>query len=185
MLYSKSDSLIIEHFLGSKFLGFYGAAYRYLESINLFATAIFHNLFPVASKKNNLSFFNLMRIVVFMFGISLFFSCFLYFGAELLTIVILGAEYLPSKEIVQIFALLIILFFTNSPLITTIAASSQLKKFLPWASINTLFNIIVNLLVVDTYGIKGIAWTMVASEILAIIINVVFIYKIYFKNETN
>lgn len=179
MAYSKSDSLIIKYRLGDSYLGFYGAAYRYLESINLFSTSISHNLFPIVSKENNFSLKNLLKMVVFMFTISLFFSVFLFFGSEFLTTTLLGAEYLPSKILVQTFSILVVLFFVNSPLIATISASGLLKKFLPWAGLNTLFNIILNLIVVGPFGMVGVAWVMIISEILAGIINIVFIRKIY------
>jgi O-antigen/teichoic acid export membrane protein len=179
MAYSKSDSLIIKFSLGDLYLGFYGAAYRYLESINLFSTSIAHNLFPIVSKKNNFSLKSLLKMVAFMFGISLFCSSFLFFGADFLTVGLLGQEYLPSKIIVQIFSILVILFFVNSPLISTISASGQLKDFLPWAGLNTLFNIVANLLVVGRFGMVGVAIVMILSEILAGIINIIFIRKIY------
>jgi O-antigen/teichoic acid export membrane protein len=50
--YARGDALIIGFTAGNAALGLYSLAYRYLESLSLFPSAISQNLFHISAKKD-------------------------------------------------------------------------------------------------------------------------------------
>jgi len=62
---------------------------------------------------------------------------------------------------------------------TVVQSSNYLKSFLPYGIINTVLNIILNLVLVTRYGIVSAAWVMLITEVTGLLINYYFIKKIY------
>ena len=178
-LYARGDSLIIGYALPKTALGFYGAAYRYLESLSLLPSALAQNLFPISAKGQGISKANLTRITLITILTGLVLSLAVFFSAPFLIIGLLGAEYVSAIPILKVFSLVLLLFFVNAPLATVIQSSSYLKKFLPYGFANTIVNLVLNFLLVPIYGIQAAAWVMVFTEITGLIVNAVFIKKIY------
>ncbi|MFH2022500.1 MAG: oligosaccharide flippase family protein [Patescibacteria group bacterium] len=177
--YARGDSLIIELQLGHTALGIYSVAYRYLEGLSLLPTALAENLFHISAKKRNLSLNQVGKITLIMLLLGCLVSTGLYFSAGLLTSTLIGPAYALSTPVLQILSLVLVLFFINSPLSTIVQSSDHLKSFLPWGIANTLLNLGLNLTLIPIFGILTAAWTMLVTECLGLIINLIFIKKIY------
>lgn len=179
--YSRGDSLIIENTVGSAALGIYSAAYRYLEGLSLLPTALAQNLFHISAKKDSLSTAQLFKITGIMAGLGILAGAVLFLSSDLLTTALLGTEYAKSSTVVQIFSAVIVLFFINAPLSTVVQSSDLLKKFIPWGIANTIANLALNILFIPMYGVMAAAFVMLTTEVLGLIINLVFVKKIYTK----
>jgi O-antigen/teichoic acid export membrane protein len=179
VIYSKTDSLLVEHFLGSASLGIYGAAYRYLDAFNLLPQALFHNLFPVAAKKNAIGLKQVKKMVLLMTGIGLLVAAGVFIGSNLLTTILMGEAYAPAAEILRYFSLVIILFFFNAPMNTIIQSSDTIKHYLPWLTLTVMMNLGANLFLLPRYGLMGAVGAMIGSELFLVFINLYFIKKIY------
>lgn len=179
--YSRGDSIIIENTIGSASLGIYSAAYRYLEGLSLLPNALAQNLFHIAAKKDSLKLAQVVKIFTVMLFLGILAGCGVYLFADFLTVQILGTEYALAKTIMQIFSLVVVLFFVNAPLSSIVQSSNQLKKFIPWGVANTVGNIVLNLWFVPLYGIVAAAWIMLLTEVSGFVINLYFVTKIYKK----
>ena len=177
--YARGDSIIIQYRLNSLALGLYGAAYRYLESLSLFPSALGQNLFSHAAKKNGITFLQLKNIVIIMMLFGVLVSITVFSLSHLLIIYILGVKYSAAVPVLQIFAAVLLLFFINSPLSTVVQSSRFIKNFLPFGISNTILNILLNIAIVPIYGIQGAAWVMFTTEVTGLLINLYFIKKIY------
>ncbi|PIV10015.1 hypothetical protein COS31_05110 [Candidatus Roizmanbacteria bacterium CG02_land_8_20_14_3_00_36_15] len=177
--YARGDHLVINYSLGAKALGLYGAAYRYLEALSLIPTALSHNLFPISAKKQGVSRDSLVHIVGLMVVSGLIISIFLFFLSNFLVIKLIGPAYGEVIQPLKIFSVVLFLFFVNAPLSTVVQSSNYLKSFLPYGIINTVLNIILNLVLVTRYGIVSAAWVMLITEVTGLLINYYFIKKIY------
>ena len=177
--YNKGDSLIISYFKGNTALGIYGLAYRFLESLSLFPTSLVQNLFPISAKKAGISKLQLKKISGVMFLMGFIFSLAIYSLSYLLISSLFQKDYWQAIPILKIFSLVILLFFINAPLSTTVQSSQLVKSFLPFGIINTFLNILLNILFVPIFGIIAAAWVMVISEITGLIINLYFVKKLY------
>ena len=177
--YSRGDALVIGYTVGTAALGTYGAAYRYLDTLSLIPTALAHNLFSISAKKTGVSYKQLLSITALMTGIGCIVSTTLYLCANLLTVQLLGKDYILAVPLVQIFAGVVLLFFINSPLSTVVQSSRFVTAFLPFGFINTAANIILNLIFIPIYGLQAAAWIMFGTELTGLIINLYFVKKIY------
>jgi O-antigen/teichoic acid export membrane protein len=179
--YARGDQLAIRYLLSDAALGFYGSAYRYLESLSLIPAALSQNLFPLSAQKKGISASQLSRITLVMSVLGACLACALFFFAHFLIIDLLGPQYQPAVVVTQIFSLVLFLFFVNSPLSTVVQSSNLIKQFLPFGVINTVANIGLNILFVPRYGITAAAYVMLFTEITGLFINLIFIQKIYKK----
>lgn len=179
--YARGDHLMINYLLNTKALGLYGAAYRYLEALALIPTALSHNLFPISAKKQGVPFVTIIRIIVTMTFLGLLVSASLFFLADFLVISLVGSAYNQAVLPLKIFSFVLFLFFVNSPLSTVVQSSNHLKSFLPFGIINTVFNLLLNVIFIPIYGINASAWSMLVTETTGLILNIFFFKKIYFK----
>lgn len=180
-LYARGDSLIIGYLAGPSALSLYGLAYRYLEGLSLFPSALTQNLFPISAKKTGLAKSQVIKITATMAITGLFAGVGLYLSADLL-VMILGAKYIGAASILRIFSVVLFLFFINAPIATVVQSSKYVKNFLPYGIANTVGNLLLNILIVPIYGIQGAAWVMAVTETTGFIINLFFVRKLYKQN---
>lgn len=179
MIYNRADHLLIKNFLGSAALGIFGVAYRYLDALNLLPQALFHNLFPLAAKKNGISLCQLKKIVFIMTSIGVLLAMSLCLVSPLLTTWILGPQYQAANNLLRQLSVIVILFFFNAPLNTIIQSSSYLKKYVPYLITAVIINLLINWLLLPRLQILGAVIAMIISEFFLVIFNLKFIYLIY------
>lgn len=179
--YSRGDSLVINYLAGSSALAIYALAYRFLESLSLFPTAINRILFPISAKTSGVSEQQLIKITLTMTVIGIITALCLFISADVL-IAILGPQYSNALPILRIFSLVSFLFFINAPIATVVQSSKYVKNFLPYGIANTVGNLLLNLMIVPIYGIQGAAWVMAITETTGFLINLFFVRKLYQSN---
>ncbi len=177
--YNRGDSFLISYFKGNFALGIYALAYRYLESLALMTSSLTQNLFPLSAKKDGVTKNQTVKITFLMFLIGSFLACAVFLLADLLVIRLFGVQYAGATLILKIFSLVLILFFINAPLATIVQSSHLVNKFLPYGIGNTLLNLILNILFIPKFGIIAAAWIMVITEFSGLIINFIFVKKLY------
>lgn len=180
-LYARGDSLIIGYIAGASALSLYGLAYRYLEGLSLFSSALTQNLFPISAKKAGISKSQVYIMTLAMGGAGIIVSLGVYIAADIL-IMILGPQYTTAVPVLRIFSIVLFLFFINAPIATVVQSSKYVKNFLPYGIANTVGNLLLNILIVPIYGIQGAAWVMALTEATGFFINLYFLKKVY--NET-
>ncbi len=177
-LYARGDALIIGYIAGPAALSLYGLSYRYLEGLSLFPSALTQNLFPISAKKNGISKGQVIKMSLFMAVAGALAGAVLFAGADFL-IMILGSQYVKATPVLRIFSVVLFLFFINAPIAAVVQSSKYVKQFLPYGIVNTLVNLILNILIVPVYGIYGAAWVMAATETSGFLINLFFVNKLY------
>lgn len=179
MIYNRADHLFIKNYLGSASLGIFGVAYRYLDAVNLLPQALFHNLFPLAAKKNGISLCQLKKIVLIMTGCGMLTATAICLLSPLLTTWILGPQYQAANTLLRQLSVIVILFFFNAPLNTIIQSSNYLKKYVPYLIAAVIINLLVNLLLLPKLQLLGAVLAMIISEFALVIFNLKFIFLIY------
>jgi len=177
--YARGDSIVVRYTLSSFALGLYGGAYRYLESLSLLPTALSHNLFPISAKKKGITTSQLIKIMTVTIIAGSITSIIVFLTSNWLIVILIGKKYIEAVPILRIFSLVLFLFFINAPLATIVQSSHLVKKFLPYGVINTIGNIILNIIFVPIYGVAAAAWVMLTTEVTGFIINAYFAKKIY------
>lgn len=183
LFYARGDHVIMNYTLNSTALGIYGIAYRFLEALTLLPTALSHNLFPLASKKNGVSFKQLMHIVLISSFVGFLLSLILFVVSEPLITMTVGNKYVQAIAPLRIFSVVLFLFFVNAPLSTAVMSSDYIKSFLPFGIANTIANLLLNILLVPIFGLISAAFIMLFTEFTGLLINMHFVRLRYKHHE--
>jgi O-antigen/teichoic acid export membrane protein len=165
LAYTRGDSLVVRFALGSGALGFYGVAYRVLESLGTLPAVIALNFFAILAGSKTVQRDHVWTIMAFMGGTGAILAVALFLASRPLIELVFGAEYGPSIVPLQIFSGVLFMNFINAPLSALVQASHSVRQFAPFAVLNTLGNIGLNLIFVPLYGIEAAAWIMLGSEV--------------------
>lgn len=179
--YARGDSVILRILRGDTALGLYGSAYRYLESVALIPTALSHNLFPISAQKKGVTIQQLKKIWMLTALAGLVIGSLFFVFSDILIVWLLGTAYATAVPVMHVFSIVVFLFFINSPLNTVVISSDYVTSFTPWGIANTLFNLILNVLLIPQFGIIGAAYAMALTEVTGLLINGYFVKQIYKK----
>ena len=182
VFYLRLSTIMVGILKGPEATGLYTSASKFVEAMILIPQSLALALFPLSSKliledKEKLK--NVYKKglgILFLF--SLPFSFALIFGSKIITGFAYGKEYLPAVPVFTLLGISVILFFVNSLAGNIIQNSNQVKKFLPLAVLNLGALLIFALILIPKYSIVGAAWAVVGGEIVGLVINNVFVYRI-------
>ncbi len=179
LAYARGDQLIIKFSLSNTALGMYGVAYRFLEMFALIPSAVSQNLFSITSQKKGATHMQILKLAGIMLVVGGLIGGGILLFAQPIILMILGNAYADAIIPLQIFGLVILLFFVNAPFATHVQSSSLIKSFLPFGIANTVLNLILNLAFVPIYGIIAAALIMLITEITGLLINYYFSRRVF------
>lgn len=186
VLYLRLSTIMTGLLLGSQATGLYSSAYKFVEAIILVPQSLGLALFPTFSRTIINEKEKIKKIYVYGLGILLLFSLpfalvFIFANKQLVEIAY-GKDYLQAVPIFPILGFAIILFFMNSLAGNIIQTSNKVKKFLPYTLINFFAAFIFCLVLIPKFSIIGASLAVVGGEIVGLVINNIFIYKLL-KND--
>jgi O-antigen/teichoic acid export membrane protein len=176
------DAVILSQFKGNDAVGFYGVAYRLLES-TLFITYTFvAALLPTLSRLTADSTptigeafeLGLKLIAMALLPIGLGFVLF----AEPMVHLLYGSDYDPSVPAVRLLGVAAA-FYGVSFLGATALIAQGRQRVLPWiTAVVLVLNVGLNLLVIPEYSFKGAAAVTSISEVVLAIMTLVFVLRL-------
>jgi O-antigen/teichoic acid export membrane protein len=173
-VFFRIDVLLLKPMKGDAVVGYYGAAYKYIDGLNIIPAYFTQAIFPMMSRFAASARDSLMRAYVLSLRLLLIVALPIAAGtpfiARGLILVLGGGEYLPDSEIaLQLIIWFLPFSFINSVTQYVLIAIDQ-QSFLTKAFlIGVVFNIVANLLVIPAYSYKGAAVVTVLSEIVLLI----------------
>jgi len=169
-VFFRIDVLILQPLKGDAAVGYYSAAYRYIDGLNIIPSYFTVALFPMLSRYAESSREEFMRVyntaLRLLIMVSMPIAVLFTFTARELILILGGSEYLPHSMI----ALQLLIWFfpfscINSVTQYVLIAINQ-QRFLTKAFlIGVAFNIAGNLLLIPRYGYKGASVMTVLSEL--------------------
>lgn len=87
-----------------------------------------------------------------------------FFPREIITI-IFGKEYLPASPALTILGWAYALQIFNAPVSVTLAASREMKRFIPWAALGLGINLVLAVPLIIYYSFVGAAIAFLASKV--------------------
>lgn len=167
---------------GAVATGLYGSAFKFIEAIILLPQALALALFPLSARlfvadpgKLKLIY---KRGLGILFLFSLPFAFLLMFFPELIINLVYGLEYLKAASVLPILGLAIILFFVNALPGNIILNSPKVNYFLPVVFFYFVTELVLCLILIPRYSIIGAAWAVVGSELVGLVINNLFVWRI-------
>lgn len=178
-IFFRIDVWIIMPLAGAAAVGYYGAAYKYIDGLNVIPSYFTLAIFPLLARYARTDQANdrpssLLRSYVlalrFLLMISLPLAVLITFMATPLIRLLGGSEYLPQSALaLQILIWSIPFGFTNSVTQYVLIAVNQQRYLTRAFVIGVVFNIVANLLVVPRFGIYGAAVVTIFSELALLI----------------
>lgn len=185
VIYFRIDSVMIQQILGPDAGGRYAAVYKIMEFLFLVPTTISMALFPALSKalyqqpelvsrslKRAVKWVSMVTFPIVVGGIVLASDGIRFLYTE---------EYLSSTNTLQVLLLILIPVTVSFATSTVISVSKTpiVNAYIALAMV--IFNILGNLLLIPYLGILGAAISTVLTEVIALILGTVYIWKRIFS----
>jgi O-antigen/teichoic acid export membrane protein/glycosyltransferase involved in cell wall biosynthesis len=173
-VFFKVDGVILALVRPEEEVGFYGAAYKFLELSDLIVAAIALSVFPTLTHYAATGHQGFRPLVQRSFDVLLSIATlvslvFLLFPEDLVTLTS-GREFSAGADALRLLAPYPMLFFVNALIWRVLIAQEQDRALLGIAVAVLGLNIALNVALLPPYGFRAAAVTAVASEVVSITI---------------
>jgi O-antigen/teichoic acid export membrane protein len=168
------DVLLLKPLRGDTAVGYYGAAYKYIDGLNIIPAYFTMAVFPLMSRYATSARDSLMRAYVLSLRLLLIIALPVavgtFFISRGLILLLGGVQYLPDSQIaLQLLIWFLPLSFVNSVTQYVLIAIDQ-QRFLTKAFvIGAGFNLVANLVAISLFGYRGAAVVTVLSEVALLV----------------
>lgn len=173
LVYTSLDTLLISIHKGEYFVGQYQMGYKIIGTLFILAIIINQAYFPSLIEQAKKSKDRFQKIFNANFATVFFWSIPLTIGglmlADRIILFIFGSEYMAGAPAFKILIWNTIIFFTSSALINVLYAHKKQRAVMNIFFIGAFVNVILNILIIPTYGIEGAALTTIAAELMVLI----------------
>jgi len=168
-IFFRIDVFILEPTWGDKTVGYYNAAYKYIDGINVIPQYFTLAIFPRMSRFATDSRESLVRAYYlslrFLLILALPLAVGTPFVARELILILAGQDFLPDSALVlQILIWFLPFSFINQVTQYVLIAINQQRHLTRAFIIGVAFNVVTNLIFIPLYGYKAAAVTTIFSE---------------------
>lgn len=170
IIYERADVIIIAYMLGTAVAGLYAPAISLMTTLYMIPLAIYDVMLPYISKiyverpqlLKKLTFQTVLvsALLGMLMGVSLSILSYLLVG------IVYGADYFESAPVLINLSPVLILKSISFALAAILAAIDLQGKRVIIQAIAAIINVGLNLVVVKTYGLTGVAYVYIFSEVI-------------------
>ncbi|MFW1561066.1 oligosaccharide flippase family protein [Vibrio parahaemolyticus] len=187
LIYYQSDIIIIEYFISSKSAGLYTVSYIIISVAYILPSVVFQKyLLPIVHRwyyeknENIILIFKVWTPISFLIGF--FIAIFIYFISEYLVGYFFGESYLEALSYIYLLVFCIPIKFASTCLGLLFSLEVLIKRKFQIMCFVAALNLVLNVLLIPSYGAVWAAYTTVISEFL-ILLFFIFIINLRFINE--
>ena len=170
VIYGSADVTLVAYFLGPQAAGYYAPAATLVATLYLIPTAAYYVMLPVLSRAHAadgaLARRLARRMVAGSAALGVALAAPLALLAGPLIRLLYGPEFAPAAEVLTILALVLGLHCVSFSLGAILAAVGRQGPRVAVQGVVAALNVGLNLLVIEQWGITGVAWVFVASEVI-------------------
>jgi O-antigen/teichoic acid export membrane protein len=173
LIYERADVTIVGQFLGADQAGLYGTAATIITTLFLIPASAYAVMVPVFTRAhanqevNFAAVFRLFLAANIALGVCLAGS--LAFGAVWIMHWLYGAQYAESGAVLAILSLVLGLRCVAFALVAAVVGSGLQARRLKAQALAAALNVVINLLIIGAWGIRGVAWVYVFTELVLLI----------------
>lgn len=173
MVYLKIDTVILSKMQDAASVGLYNSAQNVINGSMMLAMPLTVAIFPAMAavyqtrKEDAENIFRKGMVFILLVGLPLGLGTALMAGS--LVRFAYGTKFLLAIPLLTIVAIKIPIVFSTSFIGNSLGAIGYQKKVAVVAAVNVIFNIVMNLLLIPTYGAKAAAVITVCTELLGLI----------------
>lgn len=169
------DSLLIQAYLGSKEVAWYGLSYKIYGVLLQPAYFYVNSIFPILSGKEK----NKKRLLVISTGLLLMAAGGLVVGVQLaapwMIGVLAGAEYQPAIGVLRILIVAAVFSYLGHLIGFTLIAKGGQGEMLKLGAMALVVNLVMNVILIPRYGILAAAGVTVLTEFLDLMLMAYFL----------
>ena len=186
LIYFQSDIILVKYLSGSEVAGYYHVAFTIIVAIYIFPSVIYQKfLLPKIHRWANHDrerFYKTYRqgnFIMFVIGITAMILVWLL--SSWLIPILFGNNYIDAVVILNILALSIPIIFVASSVGATLVTQEHMRKKVKYMGLIAGINIILNIILIPTYGAIGASIATVISNLMLLIIFYYASEKIVFR----
>lgn len=181
-IYSKTDTLLIQHFYGEAAVGSYGLAYKVYENLLLPAAFILNAALPELSRHSHASWTQLVHLwqrLGLTLGLGALGLSFLVWIFSPTVLPWLTGDSAESEIfLLRILLLGVIFAYGNHLTGYSLIAIGKTKLSLGIAVVALIFNVVSNWWLLPILGLAAAAWLTVATEGIVLVLTGLVLYKV-------
>lgn len=185
IIYFRIDTVILSKMQTIDTVGIYNAAYKIVDFLMFIPVCYMGACFPQMSRQLKLekdklkdNYFLITKNLLFII-LPIAVVCTLF--AKDIISALFGKSFLPSASALRILIWAVVVMYINAPLGNIVYSSDKLTRFVPFAVLNTLLNIVLNIILIPKWSYIGASWTTLITEITGFILQIWLIKKFIFK----
>lgn len=185
VVYDRIDILLIQKIIGIESVSFYAVAYSFYKIPHIFGsvflTPLYTDLSTEFESKKKISYDRIKKLGLFLVLFCILSIVIIFFLSDVLIEVIYGKKYLLSADILKLLVFALPFLFLNN--LTGVILNSIKREKLAFYStmMSSLFNFLINILLLITVGLVGAVISTILTELLVFLIQLYYIMK--FKAE--
>jgi O-antigen/teichoic acid export membrane protein len=172
VIYERVDVAIVAQFLGAQQAGIYGPASTIVTTLFLAPAAAYYVMVPVFTRAHaqRAAFGKMLGLfVVLNAAMGVVLAGALFLASDWIIGVLYGAEYESAGPILAILSLVLGLRCVTFALAAAVVGTGQQGRRLTAQAVTAGLSIVVNLILVTRFGIRGVAWVYVLTELSLLI----------------
>ncbi len=183
VVYSRADTIMLQHMKGAEAVGLYSAAGRVAETIIVIPMGIYIGILPILSSlvaerdSKTIEFISHLAIK-YMTYLGLFIACFIGFTSDkVIEIIYFSGEYSGAILPLQILIWSTVPPFIYMVLVALIVSGTSPGVTVRLSSISIGVNLLANLIVIPRWGFLGASAVRVSTELLGLLIGIIYIHR--------
>lgn len=172
VIYMRIDQIMIKEMLDAKALGYYAAAVRLSEAWYFIPMTITASIFPAIMNARKISdglyYDRLQKLFGLLLWIAVAVAFPMTFLAEYVITLLYGESYILATGVLRIHIWAGIFVFLGVAVSKYLLAENLVMVSFGQTAAGCMANIILNVILIPSYGIKGAAWATLASYAIVI-----------------
>ena len=168
IIYERADVIIVGYLLGKTAVGFYGPALTLMTTLFIIPRSIYEVMLPVTSETFARTPHRIIKqaynIVLASTALGIGMSIGMVIIAKPLVWVLYGFEYALSGDILTLLSPILILKSVSFAAATILTAVGWQNKRVIVQVVAALLNIVLNLALIQIYGLMGVAYVYILTE---------------------
>ena len=181
-IYYNFDTIMLGFMKDNETVGYYNAAYKIILVLIAFASAFYSAIFPVISNYYKSSIEKLKNFQTKITKILISVAIPLGVGTTLLASRIInfvyGYEYFQGAVALQLLIWAVVIIFIDIPFANSLVAVDRQNKFTIFVTMSAVINLILNFLLIPTFGIIGASIATIIAELNLLILSYIEMKKI-------
>lgn len=180
-IYYYVDTVILGFYETDQAIGYYGAAYRFIEAPLFLISGLTTALFPAVSRLFAQDKDQIRALVQQIFpkvmALGLSISLIIAYLSTDLVRLLYGPQYLPAAGVLRVLIMSVAIIMPATVLGTTVRAIDRQMVNAVITGCAAALNIILNLIFIPRYSIMGAAWTTLATEAFSLTTHVIIVWR--------